>query len=297
MRLTPEPDPFPPPRLHLTVAAQSDVGRARPENEDRVMVGDPAAGRLWAGPCEVAVDVAPCGFFALVCDGMGGEVGGEIASSLATEIISSTMTSCWTRLLADPPRTIALAEDRLGRGMKASIDVASSRLQSFARAHPRYQRMGTTATLAAIGFGAMFVAQVGDSRAYRLRDGVLEQLTRDQTMAELIRSRTPGLPPNAEVVGGHVILQAVGASSKLDVVLTRHDLVPGDTILLCSDGLSGPVEDERIAAILARDGDLGSRCAELVDAANQSGGPDNVSCVVFRVAERPIPGKLAAGNA
>lgn len=278
-----EPDPFPPPRLHLTVASRSDVGRNRPENEDRVLVGDPAAFRTWAGPCDVAVDVTPCGFFALVCDGMGGEVGGEIASTLAVEAIACGMTSAWSRFLADPPRTVPSAEERLARGMKASIDAAASRIKSFCREHPRYKRMGTTATLAALGFGAMLVAQVGDSRAYLLRDGRLVQLTRDQTMAEWIRSQTPAPQVGADVVGHNVILQAVGASATLDIVLTRHEVRAGDVVLLCSDGLSGPVSDAEIARVLGREGDLANVSDELVRMANQNGGPDNVSCVVFRV--------------
>jgi protein phosphatase len=287
MSLYPQPDPFPPPRLHVTVACRSDVGRSRPENEDRVMVGDAAAGRAWAGPCEVAVDVVPCGFYALVCDGMGGEVGGEIASTLATEVIAGAMTSCFLRFLAEPARTVAAAEERLERAMKASIDVAAARLKTFSRQHPRYRRMGTTATLAAIGFGSMFVAQVGDSRAYLLRDGRLAQLTRDQTWAELVRSQSPaaaGIDPHA--VGSNVILQAVGASATLDVVLTRHELRAGDRVLLCSDGLSGPVADADIQAILENASDPTLACDALVQAANANGGPDNVSCVLFHVDAR-----------
>lgn len=219
------------------------------------MVGDAAAGRAWAGPCEVAVDVVPCGFYALVCDGMGGEVGGEIAATLACEVISGAMAACWTRFLADPARTVAAAEERLGRGMKTTV-----------------------------GFGSMFVAQVGDSRAYLLREGRLAQLTRDQTWAELVRSQSPaaaGIDP--EAVGKNVILQAVGASAKLDVVLTRHELRAGDVVLLCSDGLSGPVDDAAIEGMLASATDLAGTCDALVGAANANGGPDNVSCVVIRV--------------
>lgn len=281
-----EPDPFPPPRLHLVAASRSDVGRHRPENEDRVLVADPAAGRTWAGPCEVAVDVTPCGFFALVCDGMGGEVGGEIASTLAVEAIAGAMASSWSRFLADPPRTVPTAEERLARAMKTSIDVAASRIKSFCREHPRYRRMGTTATLAAIGFGSMLVAQVGDSRAYLLRDGRLSQLTRDQTMAEWLRTQSPEAR-TGELVGSNVILQAVGASATLDIVLTRHDIRVGDVVLLCSDGLSGPVDASAIARVLEHGADLGRMCDELVALANENGGPDNVSCVVFRVGGDP----------
>jgi protein phosphatase len=215
---------------------------------------------------------------------MGGEVGGEIASTLASEAIAGAMTTCWSRFLVDPPRTVPTAEERLARGMKSSIDVAASRIKSFTRAHPRYKRMGTTATLAAIGFGSMLIAQVGDSRAYVLREGRLAQLTRDQTMAEWLRAQSPTGHPASEIYGSNVILQAVGASATLDIVLTRHELCVGDVVLLCSDGLSGPVDDGAIERILeGAANDPAKTTDELVCAANENGGPDNVSCVVFRV--------------
>lgn len=282
-----EPDPFPTPRAHtpsrVVVASRSHVGQERPENEDRVLVGCPSGGQAWEPPCAMTLELEACGFFALVCDGMGGEVGGEIASTLAIEVINACLIAWWAQLAAIPAGSPRIAEERLGRAMKASIDTASARIKSFAREHPRYARMGTTATLAALSANALLVAQVGDSRAYAFRSNQLVQLTRDQTMAELIRAQTPSLDRNAEVVGANVILQAVGASTKLDIVLTRHEIVHGDVVLLCSDGLSGPVDDRDIEAILQREHDLGAACDALVTAANAAGGPDNVSCVAFRV--------------
>lgn len=281
-----EPDPFPSSPRRVSVACRSHVGQERPENEDRALIGCPAGGQAWEAPSTLTLELEPCGFFALVCDGMGGEVGGEIAASLAVEVINASMIAWWAQLAAMPAGSARIAEERLGRAMKASIDTASARIKSFTREHPRYARMGTTATLAALSANALLVAQVGDSRAYAFRGGHLVQLTRDQTMAELIRAQTASLDPNAEVVGANVILQAVGASTKLDIVLTRHEIVDGDVVLLCSDGLSGPVDDRAIAAILQREPDLGAACDALVAAANAGGGPDNVSCVAFRV-DRP----------
>src|SRR5579864_8785006 len=90
----PEPDPFPPvprPGLRVEAAARSDAGRVREGNEDRVVFGDAASGRAWEAPASVALDVTPCAFWAVVCDGMGGEAGGEIASDLATRAIAGAM--------------------------------------------------------------------------------------------------------------------------------------------------------------------------------------------------------------
>jgi serine/threonine protein phosphatase PrpC len=141
--------------------------------------------------------------------------------------------------------------------------------------------MGTTATLAAVADGSLVCAQVGDSRAYLYRSGVLTQITRDQTMAELLRSN--GSAPSHEFVGSHVILQALGSSTRLDVAITHTPLEDGDVVLLCSDGLSGVVTDESIADALAANADPERVCDDLVARALQAGAPDNVTCIVFRV--------------
>jgi protein phosphatase len=145
--------------------------------------------------------------------------------------------------------------------------------------------MGTTATLAAVAGNELVCAQVGDSRAYVLRsNGVLERMTRDQTLAEhLVQT---GMVPREnvrDVVGPNVILQALGASTKLEVAITRCPIARGDTILVCSDGLHGVVDDAAIAIILAEHTDPTAACEALVARANQLGGPDNITCVVARI--------------
>jgi protein phosphatase len=283
-----EPDPFPSPRrLRISAACRTDVGSERPNNEDRVVFAQASTGASWEPPASTELEVEPCAFFALVCDGMGGEAGGEIASSLAASAIVASMRAFWSGFAAHPAGSTHVAEQRLARAMVASIEGASARLRLYAREHPRHARMGTTATLAALAHDALVVAQVGDSRAYHFRKGRLVQLTRDQTMAELIRSQMQvPVDADAEIVGSHVILQALGSSARLDVVVSRHPVDDGDVVLVCSDGLSGPLRDAEIAEVLGAHADVAAACDALVARANAAGGPDNVSCVAFRVSRR-----------
>lgn len=241
-----EPDPFP--SLCVELALRSDPGRVRAKNEDRAVIGRAAP-------------------FAVVCDGMGGEAGGEIASTIASELITAAVEWAW------PWRDVETA-------LVSSIVQAGERVRAVARAEPCYARMGTTATVAAFASGLLVCAQIGDSRAYLLRGGRLRQITRDQTMVELLRSQ--GLHPG-ENVPTNVILQAVGSSTRLDVVITRTPIEAGDVVLLCSDGLSGVVPHAEIEALLAAKPDPQAACDALVARANDAGGPDNVTCVVARV--------------
>jgi serine/threonine protein phosphatase PrpC len=242
--LSVEPDPFPPPRLAFRAVARSHPGLERPNNED----------------CAAIVDLSSA-VVAVVCDGMGGEAGGEIASGLAVEEIRAALTRG-----ADPAR---------------AVELAHARIRAEAAREPALARMGTTATVAAIRRGAVVCAQVGDSRAYLLRGGELFQLTRDQTLAELVRAGGLG-DVSPDSIGAHVILQAVGSSARLEVAVTRAALEDGDAILLCSDGLHGVVEDAEIARILAADDDPAAACEALIARALAAGGPDNVTCVVLR---------------
>jgi protein phosphatase len=143
--------------------------------------------------------------------------------------------------------------------------------------------MGTTATVAVLGDGEILVGQIGDSRAYLLRQGAFVQLTRDQTLVAFLAERTQRDPKEvSETVGSNIILQAVGAKPCVDVALTRVPICPDDVLLLCSDGLHGIVGDDLIRAILVEAASPHAACAALVHAANERGGPDNVSCVVAR---------------
>ena len=235
-------------------------------------------------PATLVLDPLTRAHYALMRDAMLAEAGGEIASSLAVEATAGAMQACWANLSAVPPGSTAVAEQRLASAMVASLETASARIKQVAKAEPIYGRMGTTATLALVSERSLLCAQVGDSRAYVFSQGLLSQVTRDQTMVELLRS-SGNIPEDqiANVCGPNVILQALGSSVKLEVAITRTPLEDGDVVLVCSDGLHGPVSDESIARILASHDDPSAAADALVRAANANGGPDNISAVVFRV--------------
>jgi serine/threonine protein phosphatase PrpC len=289
-----EPDPFPAPgprKLVISAAARTDRGQERADNQDRAVIADVASGRAWEPPVALSFPVHPsAGFFALVCDGMGGEAGGALASGLALETIVGAMRARWVQRSAEPATSIAIDEARIGQALVASLEAGSARIKQAAREEPIYARMGTTATLAAISHGMLLCAQIGDSRAYVLRGERIVQLTEDQTMAEHLR-KSGALAPEqiAALVGPNVILQALGSSTRLEVALTRTPLAQDDVVLLCSDGLYGVVDDRDIAAVIRTSPDLAVACEMLVARANAAGGPDNISCVAFRVSGDVLP--------
>jgi protein phosphatase len=273
-----EPDPFPTfsrtvrcSKLRVRGAARTDPGLERSNNEDAAAFGD-ALGVAFEPPASAEVGADAC-FVGLVCDGMGGEAGGEIASRLAVEAILGDLRA----------GRLERGDRDVGRGLVASIEAASARIQREAREQPVYARMGTTATLGAVVAGSLVCAQVGDSRAYLFREGRLTQLTRDQTLLELFRRNAEAGADTFDGVGANVILQAVGSSPKLEVVVTWTPLEPGDVVLLCSDGLSGVVPDALIATTLTEAKSPEHACTELVARTLERGAPDNVTCVVFEV--------------
>src|SRR5262249_27498752 len=144
--------------------------------------------------------------------------------------------------------------------------------------------MGTTATVCALREGDLFVAQVGDSRAYLLRGGKLTQLTRDQTLATMLVELGQLAPADVErFEHKNGILQAVGTQDHLQIDLTRVSVRRGDVLLVCSDGLHGPIGDDAIRAVLERETSPARACEALVALANAEGGPDNVTCIVARI--------------
>lgn len=278
-----EPDPFRPvaaaPPLALRVCARTDVGRERARNEDRVGFLDLDAGRAYEPPAEAELPLAHGPLALVVCDGMGGEAGGQIASSLAIEaIVRGLVARQHARAIVDP--------EALGAACVETILDASAQVRAVGSAEPRYARMGTTATLAAVVGRAIVCAQVGDSRAYLVRaSGELVRLTRDQTFLELVRAAGGGPPIDADgsPIGANVILQAVGSSSALDVVLSRATVSEGDALVVCSDGLHGVVDDRAIARVVCAARGVGAAADALVALALEAGAPDNVSCAVARV--------------
>ncbi|HXP13871.1 MAG TPA: Stp1/IreP family PP2C-type Ser/Thr phosphatase [Actinomycetes bacterium] len=239
--------------MRLSSFAGTDVGRARSGNEDSYFCGRTV--------------------FA-VADGLGGHQGGEVASAAAVEPLAALDG----REFADP----AEAADEL----TAAIREANAAILDQAAGDPGLWGMGTTVTAAALaGERHLQLAHVGDSRAYLLRDGSLEQLTTDHTVvAELVR-RGRLTPAQAAIHPERSILtRAVGLDPRIPVDTPDPlELQDGDQVLLCSDGLTEPVDDDQIAQLLSAEPDGNAACQALIDAANAAGGPDNITVVLLRV--------------
>ena len=228
----------------------SDPGLVRQNNEDN-----------WSLDTSLHV--------AVVADGMGGALCGEVASAITVETVMEYLR-CTP--VVDP-----------GHAMEAAIKEANRRVLDKARVEEGCNGMGSTVVVALWNVPRLHIANVGDSRAYLWRDGVLTQLSYDQTLVNELRMRF-GLS-EAEVSNfphKNVLTQAVGTTPELTVRLREEDLVPGDVVLLCSDGLSGPVSEPAIAATLSRDAPLQYQVEQLITQAKAAGGPDNVTAVLLR---------------
>lgn len=261
-------------RILFSVAARTDVGVERSNNEDRVLVADLAAGDPHVGAFGGELEAENGGVLLAVCDGMGGEAGGEVASTTAVETLFRVSSGNL------PGRS----ESEVANGLVQAVRMASQAIEARAAADRALSRMGTTATVCTVAGDALLVAQVGDSRAYLLRGGVLHQLTRDQTLKNLLVERGQLTPEQAgEFQHDNIILQALGHKGGVDVDIGWVTVCRDDVLLLCSDGLYGPVPDPIIAQTLVAGADPGRTCDALIKLALDAGAPDNVTVLVARL--------------
>jgi len=208
-----------------------------------------------------------------VCDGMGGAAAGEVASQLAVDIIYEKLAE------GDPPEN----HDELARRLVHAVEEAGVRIFNEARADRTRRGMGTTATVSALMDSRLFVAQVGDSRAYILRNGELVQVSRDQSLVNQLIEAGQLTEEEAETFEhNNIILQALGTAESVQVDLTYVDLRRGDTLMLCSDGLSGMIRADEIREVLETYDDPLAACKELTDRANSAGGHDNITVIVAK---------------
>lgn len=251
----------------------TDVGLIREQNEDYFLIGDVAteACRQPGDEEGLRCQVQSKGPLLMVCDGLGGAAAGEVASQMAAETI-------WSEMRAAQEATERVVYARL---LRRAVRVANRRVWEGGRRNSKLRGMGSTATVAGVVGDSLLLAQVGDSRAYLLRSGDLMQLTRDQNLVSaLVRS---GRVPQSEAYllpGSNMVLQALGVRKDVEVALSFVELRRGDRVLLCSDGLHGPVPDIAIADMLGRDSPLATIADSLIDLAIQVGAPDNVTAVV-----------------
>ena len=244
--------------------AALDTGRARTNNEDSVCTDD-----------EVAL--------AVLADGMGGYNAGEVASHMATSFIRAELGR-WLR------ESGSASDTEVRRAMDICVDNANRAIFNAANSNPQYAGMGTTLVLAVFRGARLLVGHVGDSRAYRLRAGQLQQITRDHSLlqeqidAGLITPEQAAFSANKNLV-----TRAVGVEDAVLLETHMHSVQPGDVLLLCSDGLSDMVDEAGIVQLLQLHASLAAAGTALIAAANDAGGKDNISLILARCAAAAAP--------
>lgn len=262
--------------LLVEVFGRTDVGMSREHNEDSFLVADLTARQASLQPEVRTHEVGRRGSLFMVADGMGGAAAGELASEMATETVYRHLIETWGN---DPEVT----EQRFAYRLKEAVELANSRIHDYARAHPETKGMGTTTTATGCFGGALYVIQVGDSRAYLIRQGRIVQITKDQSLVQRLIDAGEMTEEEAAVSERkNIILFAVGAEASVKPELTRQELRRGDILVMCSDGLSGPVRNDDMLRIVSGATDLVAACKGLIDLANERGGPDNITCIVAR---------------
>jgi PPM family protein phosphatase len=252
---------------YLTVAAITDMGRKRKNNED-------------------AYGLHPGGGVFCVADGMGGVEDGEVASRAAVDAVTAMVDR-----YARPDAPLSLQAMRVG--LTRAVDQASEWI--YKRCEERGTR-GTGTTFVSVCFdperpGNALALHAGDSRLYLVRRPTITQITRDHSAAALA-----GVADERELnpLFRGVVMRAVGVKERVDLECTAFAVAEGDVVLLCSDGLSRMVSDPEILAVLSQEGDVKQAARRLIDAANAHGGVDNVTVVVIRVGSLPVPARAVS---
>jgi len=269
--------------VRASVFGKTDLGRSREHNEDTFLVADLSTGNASLQPEVRQHEIGPRGSLFMVADGMGGAAAGELASAMAADLIYRHLATAWAR---DSDATA----ERFAFRMKEAVELANEQIYGYAREHPEVRGMGTTVTAAGVFGEDLYVAQIGDSRGYLVRSGEAIQLTKDQSLMQRLVDAGELTEEEAEQSERrNIILQALGPDPRVRVDLTHQVLRRGDTLILCSDGLSGSVKREEFAQVAAEQKDLPSLCSRLIDLANERGGPDNITVVAARFEGEGLP--------
>jgi serine/threonine protein phosphatase PrpC len=266
----------------IEVASLTDVGRQRENNEDSLLYWEP----------ESDEEFRRKGRLAVIADGMGGYEGGQEASRLAVETVRHVYDVAFGEdpQITDPPGTIGknlgLKKNAPQTTLLHAMAAAHENIQRFASEHPQFHGMGTTCTALSIMGSQLFFAHVGDSRLYLVRPTTITRLTRDHSyVGRLVESGIVREEDAESHPQRHILTAALGSGRDVtpDAPEIPIDLQPGDTLVLCTDGLWSVVPEQDLAN-LARSNSPAQACSALVNLALQRGGPDNVSVIILRVA-------------
>ncbi|HET8625645.1 MAG TPA: Stp1/IreP family PP2C-type Ser/Thr phosphatase [Gemmatimonadales bacterium] len=262
--------------VRVSVFGKTDLGRTRDHNEDTFLVADLSSGQASLQPEVRDHAIGPRGSLFMVADGMGGAAAGELASQMAVDLVYRHLSSVWA---VDPDNS----QERFAFRMREALEKANQQIHDYAKQHAEVRGMGTTATVAGVYGTGLWLAQIGDSRGYLARDGEVIQLTKDQSLMQRLVDAGELTEEEAEQSERrNIILQALGPDPKVKVDLTYQPLRRGDTLVICSDGLSSQVRRDEIGDLLQDHTELAAACTALIDLANGRGGPDNITVVIAR---------------
>lgn len=255
--------------VQVSVFARTDIGMQRSGNEDAFMVADLTTGNVGLGPDMSTHPVGARGSLMVVSDGMGGAVAGEIASEMAVTSIRES--------LMEIPTDLSVSER-----LKLATEVANEKIWEHAQQNPELSGMGATVTAVLVQGTTAYIAQVGDSRAYLVRGEQIKQLTKDQSLAQMLIDSGAITPEQVSSVPQNVIMQALGTQPTVKVALTAVELFRNDCLLICSDGLSNKIQAIEMREMAQSSTDLTASCRRLVEMANERGGEDNITVIIAR---------------
>jgi protein phosphatase len=267
--------------VQIRIFAQTDVGMVRQGNEDNFLAVDLSTASTWTAdhqsPPPELLSFAQGQYGALfaVSDGMGGALAGEVASQMAVNVVRDGMLRFQTNA--------ELQKFPFHERLRLSVEQANIVINDRSQTNAEYAGMGATFTAAGVERTTLYLAQIGDSRAYLIRRGRIAQLTKDQSLvSQLVDSGHITLEEAETHPYRNVILQALGATPNVVVVVDRVPLCQGDVLLLCSDGLSGKMNAaEMLEIFLSYEEDLSSACNEMIRVANERGGEDNITVMLL----------------
>ena len=274
--------------------ATSHIGRVRKGNEDNYLLLDVSNSKTWTfsqKPDEYIIEsqhfeVAADGIVVAVSDGMGGALAGEVASQMAVETVSKQFLG----EESGKPVSLESGDSLVGKLYEATV-YANHLIHRQGRSDPQYSGMGATFTGVGITHAAIDLVQVGDSRAYLLRDGRIYQITKDQSLVQQLIDAKQISPEEAETHSlKNVILQALGAQNEIFPVAARLAPHAGDVLLVCSDGLSNKIGSGDMQKIITDNLDgLPQACADMVKLANARGGEDNITLILAKLTGDDLP--------
>jgi serine/threonine protein phosphatase PrpC len=282
--------------VNVEIHATSHIGRVRKGNEDNYLLLNISGSKAWTSSQEASefviesqrFEIDEDGIVVAVSDGMGGALAGEVASKMAVESVCE-------KLLGEEDTDATLTPEQndhnlINKLYNATL-YANYMIHQQGRSDPQFQGMGATFTGLGITPKAVDVIQVGDSRAYLVRDSKIYQITKDQSLVQQLIDAQQISPEEAEThTLKNVILQALGAQNEIYPVSARLEPHQNDVYLLCSDGLSNKVNAASMQRILLENIDkLEQGCAELVKLANENGGEDNITVVLVRFTGEGLP--------